>query len=212
MKRFFISLLLLFPLLVFGQIDIEKHEVYEEVAEEKEVLLESKILSIVPQYFFASGLRVDFDIKITNNHWIQTAPVIYVGSKMLLIRDYTNAAGVGLSVYHRYYPGLGYGSIPVYVAWGPGYQYTNVEYKETSGMLYLKRNSKIHKAALDFTIGVYSGAGKTVVFDFYMGMGIRHSFINSDGSNPKKFNDFYYDYGYSGTILLLGARIGLPLK
>jgi hypothetical protein len=211
MKRFFISCLFLFPLFAIGQETIEKYEVYEEVVEEKVVILESKILSIVPQYFFLSGLRVDLDIKITNNHWLQSAPVVYVGGRFFN-RDLTNVIGVGLSLYHRYYPELGYGNIPVYIAWGPGYQYTNVGHKEYVGSLQLDRNSKIHKAAMDITVGLYTGAGKTVVFDFYMGMGIRHSFVESDATRPKKFNNFYYDYGYSGTIFLLGARIGLPLK
>jgi hypothetical protein len=50
------------------------------------------------------------------------------------------------------------------------------------------------------------------MLDVYAGMGVRHAFFISDEANPKKYNDTYFDYGYSGNILILGMRFGIPVK
>ncbi len=34
----------------------------------------------------------------------------------------------------------------------------------------------------------------------------------SNETNPMKYNDTYFDYGYSGNILILGMRFGIPFK
>jgi hypothetical protein len=46
--------------------------------------------------------------------------------------------------------------------------------------------------------------------DFYAGMGSRFTNLESDAENPREFKDVYYEYGYSGNILILGFRISLP--
>lgn len=39
------------------------------------------IISIVPQYLIMNGIRVDYDKKIRDQHWLQIAPQFYLSEK-----------------------------------------------------------------------------------------------------------------------------------
>lgn len=172
----------------------------------------SGIISFVPQYFLINGLRLDYDLPVNANHWIQMAPVFFYKNTpsdgALATTRNNSQRGAGLHVYHRYYPADGFGATKVYLAYGPMYHYNHLQYEERSPAARPERYTAIHKAGLDVILGFNTVWSENMTVDFYFGMGMRHSFISSDADHPKKFNDSYIDFGYSGNVLLIGFRVG----
>jgi hypothetical protein len=172
------------------------------------------LISLVPQYLATNGLRVDYDIRLNQNHWLQFGPTFYLRNNELshseFGTDFRHLIGSGLHVYHRYYPGKGMSDPGIYISWGGVYQNHNITYDERLESSEMKRYSKIQKVGGDVIIGIYTRLFDPVMIDFYAGMGLRHSFVKSDAQQPKKFDDEYIGYGYTGNILILGFRLSLP--
>lgn len=178
----------------------------------EEKLKPSGIISFVPQYFFINGLRLDYDWAITSNHWIQMAPVFFYKNSpsdgALATTRYNNQRGGGLHVYHRFYPAEGFAAKKIYLAYGPMYHYNKLQYGNRSETDRPERYTAIHKTGFDILLGFNTLLSDNMIFDLYVGLGMRHSFIHSDAANPEKFNNSYIDFGYSGNVLLMGLRIG----
>ncbi|NJK98636.1 MAG: hypothetical protein HC905_30285 [Bacteroidales bacterium] len=67
----------------------------------------------------------------------------------------------------------------------------------------------INKFGGDIIIGYQTFAFDRLVVDIYAGLGGRYSEYKFKGQTKLKFNDFLYDYGFTGNILLVGVRLGL---
>jgi len=173
------------------------------------------MISLVPQYLLINGLRVDYDLRLDQNHWIQFAPTFYLRNNELshadFESDFRHLIGGGLHVYHRFYPGKGLFDQKVYISWGGVYQNYNITYDESFENTVMERYTRIRKFGGDVIIGINTRLFDPLRIDFYTGMGLRHSQFDSDAKKPEKFDDVYFGYGYSGTILIMGLRISLPL-
>jgi hypothetical protein len=174
----------------------------------------SKLIAFVPQYLINNGIRIDYDIRIKNNHWLQLAPQFYLREKGesspdQSTEDFTQLYGGGLYLHHRRYISPAPGENGSYLSYGVGYNYFYLSYDEKHFSNYTQRYSRINKFGGEVTIGMVATIQEVFVLDFYAGLGVRYSMINSDADNPKHFDDFYPDFGYTGNVILLGLRIGL---
>ncbi len=170
------------------------------------------VISFVPQYFAVNGLRLDYDLSFNPNHWLQMAPVFFYRNSPsdggLSYDRFNSQKGAGLHIYHRYYPGEGFGKSTIYLGYGPVYHYNHLHYDQTTDNISYERYNSIHKTGLDGIIGFYTLLSDNMMVDFYFGMGFRYSFLSSDANSPLKFNTTYSDFGYSGNIFVFGFRIG----
>ncbi len=173
-----------------------------------------KMISFVPQYLGKSGLRIDYDLRLNHKHWLQFAPTIYLQNNEISHSshgaNFNHLIGSGLHIYHRFYPENEISYPGIYISWGGVYQYYVINYNEQMENSEMKRHSTIQKVGGDVIIGINTRLIEPVLIDFYAGMGLRHSFLESDALNPKRFDELYSDYGYTGNILILGIRISLP--
>ncbi len=174
------------------------------------------IVSFVPQFLINNGIRIDYDRQINENNWLQVAPQFYLrerssSSDNEFTDRYNSLLGAGLHVYHRYYPGKGAGINGVYLSYGLTCQFFNLQYDEKIMTNSVERYSKITKTGAEINIGKMVKISNLFIVDFYTGLGFKYSFLKSDAKEPKRFDNFYTDYGYTGNILNLGVRIGLAL-
>jgi hypothetical protein len=172
----------------------------------------SVMISLVPQYAFQSGFRIDVDFPLNNHHWLQLAPVFYAGNNVeMSITTADKLAGIGLHAYQRFYPDQLRDHSQPYLAWGPTYQFYALDYKVRKGNLIINKHNNINRLGVDLT-GGFVMHSSTFFFDFYAGAGIRQAFLSGDEETGEKFNDTFLDFGYSGVILVAGVRIGTSIK
>jgi len=79
---------------------------------------------------------------------------------------------------------------------------------------YLENNkikNNINKTGLDLRLGFTLSIRDKVFFDFYTGVGIRYSSINTFGDNVIETGNSVYDYGYTGVLPILGVKLGVGL-
>ncbi|MFW6222218.1 MAG: hypothetical protein ACOC3T_01265 [Bacteroidota bacterium] len=179
-----------------------------------DTLQANKIISFVPQYLINSGIRVDYDIRLSDRHWLQLAPQIYLRDRSSsdpeeYYPDYHQLYGAGLFLYHKQY--LKQNSEPegAYLSYGLTYNYFYLNYDEEWVNSYVERYSKINKLGGDIIIGISTILFDYVTLDIYAGLGVRYSLLDSDAENPRHFNDFYSDFGYTGNMMSLGLRLGV---
>jgi len=174
----------------------------------------SKLVAFVPQYLIQNGIRIDYDLKIKDNHWLQLAPQFYLREKGesspdQSSEDFTQLYGGGIYLHHRRYISPAPTKSGSYLSYGLGYNYFYLSYDEKHFSNYTDRYTRINKLGGEVTIGLISNIQDILILDFYAGLGIRYSFIDSDADNPKRFDDFYTGFGYTGNLILLGLRIGI---
>ncbi len=170
------------------------------------------IINILPFYMAVNGLRLDYDISLNKNHWIQAGPVLFLAendkNNYLAGDRYSRHSGAGMHLYHRYYPGEGFGNIPVYISYGGMWHYNHLLYNEKLDGIEYERYSAFQKFGADVIIGLYGVAADRLLIDLYTGMGVRFTTMTSDAEEPSTFNNGFFGPGYSGNILILGIRIG----
>jgi len=69
-------------------------------------------------------------------------------------------------------------------------------------------NTKLYEFGGNFHLGYQWLVGDKVYFDVYTGAGIRISHNNHNESFDTWYNNYWVDYGYSGTLLDAGFRVG----
>jgi hypothetical protein len=180
-------------------------------------------LGFVPQYTISGGMRFDIDRSIskTSNQWLIISPQVFMVSGKRFGHDFKELSGVGLDLKHKIYlkPGTmkpvgfyaQYGVMFQYFSITENRQYTElvsengVEYYEvTEGDL----NTKLYKFGGNFHIGYQWLVNDKVYFDLYSGGGIRMSRNNQKDGFDTWYNNYWIDYGYSGTLLDAGFRVG----
>lgn len=172
----------------------------------------SVMISLVPQYAFQSGFRVDVDLPLNDHHWLQLAPVFYAGNNVeMSITTADKLGGVALHAFHRFYPDPVRDRWQPYLAWGPSFQYYALDYKVRNGNIRTDKHTNIIRIGMDLTGGMVAH-GSTFFFDFYAGAGIRQAFLSGDKDTGEKFNDTFLDFGYSGVLLVAGVRVGISIK
>lgn len=170
------------------------------------------MISLVPQYAFQSGFRMDFDLPLNERNWIQLAPIFFAGNNVeMSITSADKLGGLALHAYHRYYPEAQRDRFKPYMAWGPVFQYYSLDFKVYNGNIKVSKHTNINRFGADLTMGFVS-QGSALFFDFYAGAGIRESILSGDKDSGEQFNDTFLDFGYSGVLLVAGVRIGVMIK
>lgn len=196
---------------------------YSALAQEKDTFVPRIGLGFVPQYTISGGMRFDIDRSISkkSNQWLIISPVVFMLTGSRYGHDFEELSGVGLDVKHKIYlkpntmKPVGfyaqYGIMFQYFSITENRQYTElvtengVEYYEvTEGNL----NTKLFKFGGNFHLGYQWLLNDKVYFDIYTGAGIRISHNNQNEGFDTWYNNYWVDYGYSGTLLDAGFRVG----
>ena len=128
--------------------------------------------------------------------------------------DFLHLMGAGIHIYHRFYPGgKNFDRGNVYISYGPIYQHLYFTYMEENNNVESEKYTRLERLGADIIIGVTAPIFDPLfILDFYAGMGFRYAFIESNATEPKKFNNRMGDYGHIGNTLILGFRVSIPLK
>jgi len=189
----------------------------------KDTIAPKSIISFVPQYLIKHGMRIDYDIRIKKHHWLQLSPQFYLRENSPHSHndygyetsgygeeyDFNQLLGTGIHIYHRFYPSVSFEGHTAYIKYGLTWQYFNITYDESLFNNSVERYTGIHKSGADINFGVVTFINEFIGIDLYAGLGFRYSHRWSDADDPRKFNDFFDDYGYTGNIVNLGLRLSL---
>lgn len=180
-------------------------------------------LGFVPQYTISGGLRfdVDYSLSETSNQWLIVSPQVFMVTGGRYGHEFEDLWGLGMDVKHKIYlkPAtmkpqgfyIQYGAMFQYFSINESRQYTEsyiengIEYYGVSEGLI---NTKLYKYGGNFHLGYQWLVGDKVYFDIYSGAGIRISHNNRNEGFDTWYNDYWVDYGYSGTLLDAGFRVG----
>jgi len=192
-------------------------------AQEMEAFGSQTGLGFVPQYTISGGLRFDIDRSIskTSNQWLIISPQVFMLTGMKYDHDFEQLSGFGLDVKHKIYlkpnsmKPLGfyaqYGIVFQYFSITENRQYTeayiengNEYYEVVEGTV----DTKLYKYGGNFHLGYQWMVGNKVYFDIYTGAGIRISHNSNLDGLDTWYNNYWVDYGYSGTLLDAGFRVG----
>jgi hypothetical protein len=192
-------------------------------AQEKEPFGSRTGVGFVPQYTISGGLRFDIDRSLskTSNQWLIISPQVFMLTGMRYDHDFEQLSGVGLDIKHKIY--LKPNSMKpqgFYAQYGIMFQYFSITdnrqyttpYTE-NGVPYYEvvegeLDTKLYKYGGNFHLGYQWLVGDKVYFDIYTGAGIRISHNNHNEGFDTWYNNFWVDYGYSGTLLDGGFRVG----
>jgi len=192
-------------------------------AQEEQAFQREKILSIIPQYVFQNGFRVDYEFTLQNNRksWLQFSPELFISTdgNNLTSSNYKSMRGIGLEVHHKYFmkePDERYG---FYFAYGGGLQFfgikndQNVQFNyseyDTNYTSYRMEevNTTINRVLLNFVIGKQVVRYKPFIVDYYLGIGFRYS-MDKNLDLMENYNQTWFDNGYSGSLLVAGLKLG----
>lgn len=172
-------------------------------------------ISFVPSYLINSGIRLDYERTINrSNHLVLGSQFYYrdiVAEETLGFRgiDEGKLRGAGLEVNYKHLllPELKiYDN--AYYSVGLSYQFFKLENTESS----IERSIGLHKAGTHFIIGYQLQSSSRVVFDIYSGLGFRYTFDGKSENNmTNTFNDYSWNFGYSGPVFMIGIKIGILL-
>lgn len=177
----------------------------------------------LPQYTIIGGLRFDIDRSVskTSNQWIIFSPQVFAVTGARLNHDFKEMWGVGMDVKHRVFlKASGMEPSGFYVQYGGMFQYfsmtDNRQYTESyteNGVQYFgvfqgDVSTNVYKFGGNFHLGYQWLLGDKVYFDIYTGAGIRISHNNRNSGFDTWYNNAWVDYGYSGTLLDGGFRVG----
>lgn len=176
-------------------------------------------LGFTPQSTFVGGMRFEIDKRIGKNQgqWIIFSPQVFA----LWDRDFNSLWGLGLDVKHRIFLKDGVVNPEgFYFQYGPVFHYYTIDsyrsYTEpyiVDGVEYYRLKEgdlkiSLYKFGANFNVGYQLLLGNKVYLDFYVGSGIRLSMDNRNSGFHPWYNDWWGDYGYSGTLLDAGIRAG----
>lgn len=182
-----------------------------------------KILSIVPQYVFQNGFRVDYEFTLQKNwkSWLQVSPELFISTdgNNMTDNNYNSMRGVGLEVHHKYFmkePNERYG---FYFAYGGGVQLFGIKSNQNVDYTYLENgaeyisyrneevNTTINRVLLNFLVGKQIVRYKPFIVDYYLGIGFRYS-MDKNLELMETYNESWFDNGYSGSLLVAGVKFG----
>lgn len=193
------------------------------LAQEKSTFSSRLGLGFVPQYTISGGMRFDVDLSIskTLNQWLIISPEVFMLTGSRYGHKFEELSGFGLGLKHKIY--LSPNSMKphgVYAQYGIMFQHFSItenrQYAKPvteNGVQYFEvvvgeLNTKLNKFGGNFHLGYQWLLGDRVYLDIYTGAGIRVSHNNQNEGFDTWYNDFWADYGYSGTLLDGGFRVG----
>lgn len=209
MKKLLLTLIAVIPLMVFAQ---------EETSSKKE-----KILSIVPQYVFQNGFKFDYEFTLKDDwkSWLMISPTLFISTDDSDVTSYSyeNMRGLGIEVHHKYFMKEPDERKGFYFAYGGGFQFLSIKSEQFIDYTYTENgndyisyktddvNTPINRLLLDIVVGKQIVRYKPFIIDGYLGVGFRYS-VNKDFEMIDNFNDTWFDYGYSGSLIVAGVKFG----
>jgi len=192
-------------------------------AQDTEAFIPRIGFGFVPQYTISGGLRfdVDYSLSKTSNQWLIVSPQVFMVTGGRYGHDFEDLSGLGLDVKHKIY--MKPASLKpqgFYVQYGLMFQYFSINESRQYSESYIEDgieyygvsegliNTKLYKYGGNFHLGYQWLVGDKVYFDIYSGAGIRISHNNRNEGFDTWYNDYWVDYGYSGTLLDAGFRVG----
>lgn len=203
-------------------------------AQEEEKQVFDLGVAIVPQYGFASTMRVDFDITLKNNNVLTIAPMFsFARHSSLLFPDQDtyyyydeetypqdiSLTGGGLKLTLRHFFGDFDRNSGMYLGGGLHYRYSHVEYQVlgwNSNVVdgdnymnyeYIDKEDSFNQVGLDFLLGYQMFFVDNIYGDFFAGWGFRIS--DDDDTSDEYWSETVFDIGYSGYTPLAGIRLGI---
>jgi len=187
----------------------------------------SQKISIVPQYMFFDGLRLDYE-KITNNRSIVFSPQFYYRDKKSIDESlvyknnyYTSIIGGGLNVHKKQYFSS---TNKMYISYGGGYNYFKIGFPDYTwqtvtedGYDYYQYNvedfiQEVHRVNAGLIVGTEVRFLEIMFIDFYAGLGAQYSHhLTNKNHKPDKFNSFYTSHAFSGTLIMAGIKLGFEI-
>ncbi len=215
---------LLWPFALFGQ---TSNVITSEVKQY------NNVLTIVPQYAFVHGLRIDYERRLkTTDQWIVLAPQIFsdINNNTYYFNGdysaYQSMFGMGINVYYKVTVFKSKrinlnSNLPrqsLYFSAGPNFQYFSLRNVEEvahpfveDGVTYYKfelEEVKKHIYRIGGTIDVgWQVALDRFVFDFYLGMTMKYS-LDNNGEIIRDSYSNWIDPAYSGILLDGGLKLG----
>jgi hypothetical protein len=192
-------------------------------AQELEAFIPRTGIGFVPQYTISGGLRFDIDRSIskTSSQWLIISPQVYVFSGTKYDHDFKELTGAGLDVKHKiYFKPNSLKPLGFYAEYGVMFQYFSItenrQYTDSyteNGVDYYEVvegevHSDLYKTGANFHMGYQWLVSDKVYFDVYAGAGIRISHNSNLDGLDTWYNNYWTDYGYSGTLLDGGFRVG----
>lgn len=192
-------------------------------AQGKETFVPRLGIGFVPQYAISGGMRFDIDRSIskTSNQWLVISPQVFMVTGGRYFHDFKDLSGVGLDVRHKIYlKPNSMKPVGLYAQYGVMFQYFSITEKRQytkliseNGVEYYEVvegevNTNLYKFGGNFHMGYQWLVGDKVYFDIYTGAGIRISRNNRNDGFDTWYNNSWIDYGYSGTLLDGGFRVG----
>lgn len=192
-------------------------------AQESQTFKREKILSIVPQYVFQNGFRVDYEFTLRNNwkSWLQLSPELFINTdgNDISSYNYNSMRGIGLEVHHKYFMEEPNERNGFYFAYGGGFQFFGIKSDEyvdytfsEGGAEYISYrqeevNTSINRVLLNFVVGKQVVRYKPFIVDYYLGIGFRYS-MDKNLELMETYNQSWFDYGYSGSLMVAGIKLG----
>jgi hypothetical protein len=170
-------------------------------------------ITFQPFYFAIHALRLSYDRKIKEGKWIEISPLFFLSEKSGQYDDYSKLSGLGGMVYYKHFVSRTQRNSGVYVGMGAMFNYLWFEYplytssfSSSGDQEYLKTSFAKLGGDLIFGYDFMFASGK-LTGGVYGGFGFRYA--NTDNQIMKhRFNEAYWDYAFSGNILLVGLKVG----
>lgn len=180
----------------------------------------------VPQYMLNNGLRIELDIpRKEADKWLVLAPSFYQKRSSIDIgrfdNEYNKLMGGGLEVFAKQFLSHEKHGKGFYYAWGGGYRHFRIETSNfiwssntVDGLDWFERRSeeisvRIHNLSARGVAGIQFFLYDHMPADIYMGMGMQYATHKNQEGNYLKFNSRSSDFGYTGTLFVIGFRLGV---
>jgi len=172
-------------------------------------------LMIVPSYATFNALKIDYEVNIKNNHWIQLSPQYYFGKAEFFGNDHSdykflNLTGFGLDINHKVYICPGKWLKPgTYLSYGVAASYLTLQYINKQDVMQQTQTKSFYKIGGDLIIGFDFAIPRfPMIFGPYAGLGYRFSFTE-DADIKNHFTKNYFDFAYSGNLFVFGFKMGV---
>ena len=174
--------------------------------------IKTNMVTFVPEYMINHGVRIDYEFSVSPKNWIVLCPQLYLNDKTSSDPNnpskYNELYGAGFFAYYKKYLEKDKTDRGLYLSYGVTYNYYYISASANDNGSILDGNTTINKVAAEMQIGYHYRFKDFVVFDFYTGLCEQHSFKTYGGNVRNNYNNSFIDFGYSGSMMLLGMKFG----
>jgi hypothetical protein len=176
-----------------------------QVREKESVRDAGFLVMLTPQYLTIKQLRIEFDQKITGQHWLTLAPH-YVQNH----QRYQTHSGFGLVATYKFF----LGDSPSYLGGGGQFTYHTFENYAKDAVSQLDMwlyQTKTTQYGINAVAGYYARILPHILADFYAGVGYRFASTKSTDGIKHSFGNSFFDYDKTGLLIVFGVRVGVML-